>query len=193
MVAKKLKASLIKVFCLVLAVVLALAAAGCKGSSKKKNSKKTGKKNSIVASAIDETNSSDSSGIMDDEDEDEQPELIDDSVPKEELEIEELTVYNNKPIAPFRGVNYIYHPFNYLSDSFGREYTDEMRKLELTRIQKCNRKFCVLTTVRLYRGTPKNNDLILIVRICSNFIGFAEIWLRQIRKLVFLLPGILKA
>lgn len=157
MVAKKLKASLIRVFCLVLAVVLALAAAGCKGSSKKKNSKNTGKNNSVVASAIDETNSSDSSGIMDDEyedeDEDEQPELIDDSVPKEDLEIEELTVYNNKPIAPFRGVNYIYHPFNYFSDSFGREYTEEMRQLELTRIQKMQPKI-----LRSYYGSSLSWD-----------------------------------
>lgn len=69
---------------------------------------------------------------------------IDDGTDEEEY-IEELKVYNGKAplITNYRGVSAsVYHGSVFMKDKYGRNYTDEMAKIEMDRLQDAGIRFC---------------------------------------------------
>ncbi len=139
-----------RLICLALTLALVLAATGCSGkkSSGKKNG---GKKSTAAVTSSDFSNFS--SSETDEPVEEEKDEDFED-LPEEppEGELQTLTVQNGSAptVANFKGLNYVFHPWGYLTDlkNDKQNYNESQRKTELERIEKMGIK-----SIRAYYGS----------------------------------------
>lgn len=141
-----MKNRVLKLICLVLALVLSVTAfAACSGKNSANNKKKTKKKstNSTTATTSDFSDYSDSSDFSDDEEEDDvydddgedaEDEPVDEDDEEEGVVNATVPIFNANPVQEnFLGFNGLYNAFAYQKDRWGRELTEEMAELELDR------------------------------------------------------------
>ena len=140
-----MKNCVLKLICLVLALVLSVTAfAACSGKNSVNSKKKTKKKSTkSAATTSDFSDYSDSSDFSDDEEEDDvydndgedaEDEPVDEDDEEEGVVNATVPIFNANPVQEnFLGFNGVYHGFTYQKDNWGRTLTDEMAELEISR------------------------------------------------------------
>lgn len=133
--------------CLLLAVTLLFSMTGCSGS-KKDDKKKPNNKKDKPSADTSSTYISDEpeNPIEEDPGDTEWEEIVTDDPEGEEYQ--ELEIQNNHFVTDFKGLNYVFHPYAYLQDHAGRNYTEKQLKDEVSRIERMGVKM-----IRSYYGS----------------------------------------